>query len=133
MNQWNVELYRNKHSYVWQYGSKLLEILDPKPGEHILDLGCGTGELTAEIAATEARVIGLDTADSAIAQCRQEYPQKVNFKRGVCSLKITYINNYKLFEALVFQCREADLNCRHEDFQSSALPPELSWLAFYCA
>ena len=28
------------------------------------------------------------------------------------------------------KCREADLNCRHEDFQSSALPPELSWLAF---
>ena len=32
-----------------------------------------------------------------------------------------------------FKCREADLNCRHEDFQSSALPPELSWLAFDCA
>ena len=75
MNQWNVELYQNKHSYVWQYGSKLLEILDPQPGEHILDLGCGTGELTAEIAATGARVVGLDAADSAIAQCCQKYPQ----------------------------------------------------------
>ena len=74
MNQWNVELYQ-KHSYVWQYGSKLLEMLDPKPGEQILDLGCGTGELTAEIAATGARVIGLDAAESAIAQCRQQYPQ----------------------------------------------------------
>ena len=74
MNQWNVELYR-KHSYVWQYGSKLLEMLDPKPGEDILDLGCGTGELTAEIAATGARVVGLDAAESAIAQCRQKYPQ----------------------------------------------------------
>ena len=74
MNQWNVELYR-KHSYVWQYGSKLLEMLDPQPGEHILDLGCGTGELTAEIAATGARVVGLDAAPSAIAQCHQQYPQ----------------------------------------------------------
>lgn len=75
MNQWNVELYQNKHSYVWQYGSQVLEILDSKPGEHILDLGCGTGELTAEIAAKGARVVGLDAADSAIAQCRQQYPQ----------------------------------------------------------
>ena len=75
MNQWNVELYEQKHSYVWQYGSKLLEMLDPKPGEHILDLGCGTGELTAEIAATGARVVGLDVAESAIATCRQKYPQ----------------------------------------------------------
>ena len=74
MNQWNVELYQ-KHSYVWQYGSKLLEMLDPKPGERILDLGCGTGELTAEIAATGVRVVGLDAAESAIAQCRQKYPQ----------------------------------------------------------
>ena len=73
MSQWNVELYQ-KHSYVWQYGSKLLEILDPQPGEHILDLGCGTGELTAEIASTRARVTGLDAAESAIAQCRQKYP-----------------------------------------------------------
>ena len=75
MNQWNVELYQDKHSYVWQYGSKMLEILNPQPGEHILDLGCGTGQLTAEIAATGAKVIGLDAASSAIAQCRQNYPQ----------------------------------------------------------
>ena len=38
-------------------------------------MGCGTGELTAGIAATGAQVVGLDAADSAIAQCRQKYPQ----------------------------------------------------------
>ena len=75
MNQWNVELYEDKHSYVWQYGSKILEILAAQPGESILDLGCGTGQLTAQIAATGAKVVGLDAADSAIAQCRQNYPQ----------------------------------------------------------
>ncbi len=75
MNQWNVELYEDKHSYVWQYGAKILEILAPQPGESILDLGCGTGQLTAQIAATGAEVIGLDAADSAIATCRQSYPQ----------------------------------------------------------
>lgn len=75
MNQWNVELYEDKHSYVWQYGTKLLEILAPQPEESILDLGCGTGQLTAQIAATGAKVVGLDVAESAIAQCRQNYPQ----------------------------------------------------------
>lgn len=75
MNQWNVELYEDKHSYVWQYGSKILEMLAPQPGESILDLGCGTGQLTAQIAATGAKVVGLDAASSAIAQCRQNYPQ----------------------------------------------------------
>jgi len=75
MNQWNVALYEDKHSYVWQYGAKLLEILNPQPGESILDLGCGTGQLTAQIAATGAKVTGLDAADSAIASCRQNFPQ----------------------------------------------------------
>ena len=75
MSKWNVELYEDKHSYVWQYGAKLIEILAPKAGESILDLGCGTGQLTAQIAATGAKVVGIDAAQSAIAQCRQNYPQ----------------------------------------------------------
>ncbi len=74
MNQWNVELYEDKHSFVWQYGTKILEMLAPQPGESILDLGCGTGQLTAQIADTGAKVVGLDAASSAIAQCRQNYP-----------------------------------------------------------
>lgn len=74
MNQWNVELYEDKHSYVWEYGTELLKILAPQPQESILDLGCGTGQLTATIADTGATVVGLDIAESAIAQCRQNYP-----------------------------------------------------------
>ncbi len=74
MNQWNVELYEDKHSYVWKYGTDILKILNPQAGESILDLGCGTGQLTATIAATGAKVVGLDAAESAIAQCRQNYP-----------------------------------------------------------
>ncbi|MGL4882385.1 MAG: class I SAM-dependent methyltransferase [Waterburya sp.] len=49
-------------------------MLDPQPGERILDLGCGTRQLTAEIAAVGAEVVGLDIAETAIAQCRQHYP-----------------------------------------------------------
>ena len=75
MNQWNVELYESKHGYVWQYGANLLEMLAPQPEERILDLGCGTGQLTAQIAATGATVTGLDAAESAISQCQNNYPE----------------------------------------------------------
>ena len=74
-NQWNVGLYEQKHSYVWEYGANLIEILTPQLDEYILDLGCGTGQLTAQIAATGAKVVGLDAAEDAIAQCRRNYPQ----------------------------------------------------------
>lgn len=74
MNQWNVELYEDKHSYVWQYGEKILEMLAIKPGELILDLGCGTGQLTAEIASLGAKVVGVDISEQAIANCRKNYP-----------------------------------------------------------
>lgn len=73
-NIWNAELYENKHSFVWQYGESLIEILAPKNGECILDLGCGTGQLTQQIAVAGAEVIGIDYAPSMIAQAQKNYP-----------------------------------------------------------
>jgi trans-aconitate methyltransferase len=52
----------------------LLELLGPGKGERILDLGCGTGQLTADIAATAAQVVGLDSSPEMLGQARQNYP-----------------------------------------------------------
>ena len=75
---WNADLYKEKHAFVFQFGNSLLEWLDPKEGEEILDLGCGTGELTAQLATTGAKVTGLDGAASMIASAKQHFPA-VNF------------------------------------------------------
>lgn len=75
MNQWNTKLYEEKHGYVWQYGTKVLELLAPQPNERILDLGCGTGQLTAEIAATGAEVVGIDRSEAAITKAKENFPQ----------------------------------------------------------
>jgi trans-aconitate methyltransferase len=72
---WNPELYEGKHSFVWKLGEGALELLDPKPGERILDLGCGTGHLTHRIAKAGASVVGLDASADMIGQARQNFPQ----------------------------------------------------------
>jgi trans-aconitate 2-methyltransferase len=73
-NHWKSALYESKHSFVWRYGADCLELLLPQLGERILDLGCGTGQLTHEIAARGAIAIGIDKAPTMISQARQNYP-----------------------------------------------------------
>jgi trans-aconitate 2-methyltransferase len=71
---WNPALYQQSHAFVFGYGQGLVELLAPKAGEHILDLGCGTGQLTEQIVQSGAHVIGLDASESMIATARQNYP-----------------------------------------------------------
>jgi len=74
-NQWNTALYEKNHAFVWEYGKSILELLAPKPQERILDLGCGTGQLTQEIAAYGANVSGIDRKPAMIEKAKQNYPQ----------------------------------------------------------
>ncbi|MBI4479573.1 MAG: methyltransferase domain-containing protein [Acidobacteria bacterium] len=71
---WDAALYDSKHAFVWRYGAELIELLDPKPGERILDLGCGTGHLTYRLAESGARVIGLDRSLAMLSEARRNYP-----------------------------------------------------------
>ncbi len=72
---WDAQSYQTRHSYVFKHGEGLVELLNPKPGERILDLGCGSGQLTAKIAAAGAQVIGIDLSPEMIAQARANYPE----------------------------------------------------------
>lgn len=71
---WNADLYKEKHAFVFNYGNSVVEWLQPKAGETILDLGCGTGELTAQIAESGATVKGIDSSASMIASAKSHYP-----------------------------------------------------------
>ncbi len=75
LSSWDTELYEAQHSFVWKLGLGLLEDLDPQPGQRILDLGCGTGQLTNSIAERGADVLGLDASPDMIGQARQNYPR----------------------------------------------------------
>ena len=71
---WDAPEYQQSHSYIWRYGADLLELLDPQPGERILDLGCGTGHLTAEIAKSGAGVVGVDSSADMVRIASANFP-----------------------------------------------------------
>ena len=66
--------YQAKHDYVTAAGVDLVEILGPQVGECILDLGCGTGQLSAQIAAAGAEVVGVDLSAEMIEAAREQFP-----------------------------------------------------------
>ena len=71
---WNPDLYKQKHSFVYQYGEDLVEVLCPQPSERILDVGCGTGELTQRISEIGADVVGIDSSEELIVAARRQFP-----------------------------------------------------------
>src|SRR3954452_19915632 len=73
--RWDSTLYDESFAIITQLGAGVIELLAPRPGERIIDLGCGTGALTAEIAATGAEVLGIDASEAMIARARELYPQ----------------------------------------------------------
>jgi len=83
--EWNAKLYDAKHDFVWKYGSDVVSLLDPQAGESILDLGCGTGHLTAQIAEFGARVTGVDRSVEMVAAARLAYP---NLKFEIADARI---------------------------------------------
>lgn len=74
VQQWNANLYDTKHKFVSSLATETVELLSPKVGERILDIGCGTGHLTQKIANCGAEVLGVDSAETMILQARQNYP-----------------------------------------------------------
>ena len=73
-NHWNAAEYDAKHAFVYEKAKGLVALLAPKAGERILDLGCGTGTLTAGIAERGAAVIGVDRSEEMISQARKKFP-----------------------------------------------------------
>ena len=68
---WNTEAYATNGRFVANLASDVVALLEPKAGEDILDLGCGDGALTEQLAATGAIVTGVDNSPTMLAAARQ--------------------------------------------------------------
>jgi trans-aconitate methyltransferase len=73
-DRWDAKLYDGQHAFVHRLGAGVIELLDPRPSERVLDVGCGTGHLTKKIAEAGAQVVGVDASAAMIAEARQNFP-----------------------------------------------------------
>ena len=78
---WDAEAYDESFRFVSDHGLELVRLLDPQPGERIVDLGCGTGRLAAAIAGAGAEVVGIDSDPAMIGRARAQFPA-LRFERG---------------------------------------------------
>lgn len=71
---WDTQRYLDRHRFIIERGQALVDLLDPRPGERVLDLGCGTGDIAATIAERGAGVVGVDSSPAMIASARERFP-----------------------------------------------------------
>jgi trans-aconitate methyltransferase len=69
-SKWNAADYARVGGFVAELGGAALDLLDPQPGEHILDVGCGEGTLTRKIIERGATVLGIDDSPEMISAAR---------------------------------------------------------------
>lgn len=79
-DHWTASTYNSAAAFVPALTSKVLSYLSQSPSDHILDIGCGDGTLTAQIAASvpSGRVVGLDSSANFITHAKATYSPTVH-------------------------------------------------------
>lgn len=67
---WSADSYGTHARFVSDLAGPVVEWLDPKPGERILDVGCGDGVLTSQLARSGAEIVGIDSSGAFVQAAR---------------------------------------------------------------
>jgi trans-aconitate methyltransferase len=70
IQSWSPARYQANARFVSDLASAAVDLLAIRPGERILDLGCGDGYLTEKLAGLGARVVGVDFSPDLVAAAR---------------------------------------------------------------
>ena len=71
---WDAQEYSDDFSFVYHYGEDVLKLLEIRPGDTIIDLGCGNGALTMRLEQAGAHAIGIDASEEMLSMARRDYP-----------------------------------------------------------
>jgi len=69
--RWNPERYARNARFVSDLGGPVFELLAPKSGERVLDLGCGDGALTEKLVDAGCLVVAVDASSEQVAAARE--------------------------------------------------------------
>jgi trans-aconitate methyltransferase len=69
---WSAASYDEHARFVSELARGVVEWLEPRSGERILDLGCGDGVLTAELAGKGALLVGIDSSEEFVRTCQEQ-------------------------------------------------------------
>ena len=69
IDTWSASEYNKTASFVYsaEHTTPILTLLDPKPGDKVIDFGCGTGEVTLQLSGVVTdvgMVVGVDSSQS---------------------------------------------------------------------
>ena len=67
---WNPEQYAQNARFVSDLGAPVVDLLSPRPGERVLDLGCGDGALTESLVESGCQVVAVDGSTEQVAAAR---------------------------------------------------------------
>lgn len=73
--KWDAQGYESEFKFVHKYGEDVLDLLDVKEGQHILDIGCGNAVLTKKIHDMGAIVTAIDSSKEMLDLAKKNYPE----------------------------------------------------------
>ena len=84
--EWNAQKYHETCGRVTEHGAKLVDILKELKCANVLDLGCGTGVMTNDIAGFAGEVVGVDLSPAMIKKAKASYPALMFYVMDACAL-----------------------------------------------
>ena len=118
---WNPEDYAQNSAAQWKWAQELRKNIDWSNYRSILDVGCGDGKITADLAATlpSSKVLGIDNSPAMIAYAAQKYPKSQYSNLSFSCVDARQLNFKQEFE-LIFSNATLHWVDNHQAFLKGA-------------